>query len=258
MAALVKTARCRGALELLGIPYTGAGVMTSAIAIDKIMTKRIWLAEGLPTPKYQLLPAAMRGDAGQRERALAVPDALGLPLVVKPSREGSSLGLSKVYGYSEMVDAVEMAAAMDADVLCEQMVQGDEVTVTVLGTGAQARALPVIRIVAPDGNYDFENKYFTDKVQYFVPSGLALAEEQAISALALKAYRVLGCRGWGRIDLMIDAATRAPFLLELNTSPGMTGHSLVPMAARAAGQSYEALCLEVLSAAALDYAGATA
>ena len=139
-------------------------------------------------------------------------------------------------------------------VLCEQFIAGDEVTVAVLGSGAVARALPVIRIVAPDGNYDYQNKYFTDTTQYLVPCGLPEGEEAAIQALALKAYRVLGCRGWARADVMIDARTRKPYLLEINTSPGMTGHSLVPMAAKAAGISYPALCLQVLQSAALDYA----
>ncbi len=239
----------QGALELLGIPYTGSGVMASSVAIDKIMTKRIWLAENLPTPGYRLL----RRGAYQRADVVGMPDELGLPLIVKPAREGSSIGVAKVQGYSEMVEAVEQAAAMDADVLCEEFIAGDEVTCPVLGAGDNARALPVIRIVAPEGNYDYQNKYFTNDTQYLVPSGLPAGEEQVIQQLVLKAYRVLGCRGWGRVDVMIDAATRLPSLLEINTSPGMTGHSLVPMSARAAGISYEALCLQVLASAALDH-----
>jgi D-alanine-D-alanine ligase len=239
----------QGALELLGIPYTGAGVMTSSIAIDKVMTKRVWLAEGLPTPRYALLhrdgytPGQLRDIAGE----------LGLPLIVKPVREGSSLGLTLVSDPEQMQQAVAAAAALDADILCEQFIAGDEVTCPVLGAGAGARALPVIRIVAPDGQYDYRNKYFTDATEYRVPCGLPAGEETAIQALALKAYRVLGCRGWGRLDVMIDAATRRPWLLELNTSPGMTGHSLVPMAARAVGLSYEDLCLQLLADTALDY-----
>lgn len=238
----------QGALELLGIPYTGSGVMASAISIDKVMTKRVWLAEGIPTPKYKLLH---RGGY-RREEVVRVPDELGLPLIVKPAREGSSIGVAKVQGYSEMQAAVDAAAALDADVLCEQFVAGDEVTCPILGTGADARALPVIRIVAPEGNYDYQNKYFTDDTKYLVPCGLPEGEEAAIQELVLKAYRVLGCRGWGRIDVMIDGATRKPSLLEINTSPGMTGHSLVPMSARAAGISYEDLCLQLLASAALD------
>jgi D-alanine-D-alanine ligase len=238
----------QGALELLGIPYTGSGVLASAIAIDKVMTKRVWLAEGLPTPRYVLL---RRGEFS-REQVLAIPDELGLPLIVKPAREGSSIGVAKVQGYSEMADAVDQAAALDADVLCEQFVSGDEVTCPVVGTGDAARALPVIRIVAPAGNYDYQNKYFTDVTQYLVPCGLPPGEEERIQAMVLKAYRVLGCRGWGRLDVMIDAATREPSLLEINTSPGMTGHSLVPMSARAAGISYEDLCVQLLASASLD------
>ena len=239
----------QGALELLGIPYTGSGVMASAISIDKVMTKRVWLAEGLPTPKYQLL----RRGGYSREQVMKVPDDLGLPVIVKPAREGSSIGVAKVEGYSQMAAAVEAASLLDADVLCEQFIAGDEVTCPVLGTGDEARALPVIRIVAPEGNYDYQNKYFTDDTKYLVPSGLPEGEEAAIQEIVLKAYRVLGCRGWGRVDVMIDGATRQPSLLEINTSPGMTGHSLVPMSARAAGISYEQLCVQLLASAALDH-----
>ena len=238
----------QGALELLGIPYTGSGVMASSISIDKVMTKRVWLAEGLPTPRYTLL----RRGGYDRQTVIGIPDDLGLPLIVKPAREGSSIGLAKVTGYSEMASAVEQAAALDADVLCEQFISGDEVTCPVLGTGDSARALPVIRIVAPEGNYDYQNKYFTDDTKYLVPCGLPQGEEEAIQEIVVKAYRVLGCRGWGRVDVMIDAATRKPYLLELNTSPGMTGHSLVPMSARADGISYEDLCLQLLASASLD------
>lgn len=239
----------QGALELLGIPYTGSGVMASSMAIDKVMTKRVLLSEGLPTPRYVLL---RRGVYGSAEVA-AVPDELGLPLIVKPAREGSSIGLTKVSERAGMADAVAQAEKLDADILCEQFISGDEVTCPVLGTGAQARALPVIRIVAPDGNYDYQNKYFTDTTQYLVPCGLPEGEEAAIQQLVLQAFRTLNCRGWARADVMIDRATRKPYLLEINTSPGMTGHSLVPMSARAAGISYEDLCIEVLKTAALDH-----
>ena len=238
----------QGALELLGIPYTGSGVMASAISIDKVMTKRVWLAEGIPTPKFTLL---RRGEY-TRERVRTVPDELGLPVIVKPAREGSSIGVTKVEGYSDMAGAVDAAAALDADVLCEEFIAGDEVTCPILGTGDFAQALPVIRIVAPEGNYDYQNKYFTDDTKYLVPCGLPEGEEKAIQDLVVKAYRVLGCRGWGRIDVMIDGVTRQPSLLEINTSPGMTGHSLVPMSARAAGISYEDLCVMLLASAALD------
>ena len=239
----------QGALELLGIPYTGSGVLASSMAIDKVMTKRVWLSEGLPTPAYVLL---RRGRYSRADIDAAV-DVLGLPLIVKPAREGSSIGLTKVTARADMVLAVEKAAQLDADILCEQFISGDEVTCPVLGTGSLAQALPVVCIVAPDGNYDYQNKYFTNTTQYLVPCGLPPGEESAIQALVLRAFRTLNCRGWARADVMIDKATRQPFLLEVNTSPGMTSHSLVPMSARAAGLSYEDLCLEVLKTAALEH-----
>ena len=238
----------QGALELLGIPYTGSGIMASSIAMDKVMTKRIWLSEGIPTPRYVLL----RRGAFERRQVVEVPDTLGLPVIVKPAHEGSSFGVTKVVGYSGMAGAVEAAGKLDADVLCEECIEGDEVTCPVLGTGDSARALPVIRIVAPGGNYDYQNKYFTDTTQYLVPCGLPAGEEEAIQALVLKAYRVLDCRGWGRVDVMIDGKTRKPYLLEVNTSPGMTSHSLVPKSAQASGVSYEDLCVQLLATAALD------
>lgn len=238
----------QGALELLGIPYTGSGVLASAMSIDKVMTKRVWTTEGIPTPKSAVLRKGGYDGAALDQ----VVQDLGLPLIVKPAREGSSIGLGKVKAAGEMQAAVDAAAALDRDVLCEQFIAGDEVTCPVLGTGDGARALPVIRIVAPEGNYDYQNKYFTDDTKYLVPCGLPEGEEAAIQDLVVKAYRVLGCRGWGRIDVMIDASTRKPYLLEVNTSPGMTGHSLVPMSARAAGISYEDLCLQLLADASLD------
>ena len=239
----------QGALELLGIPYTGSGVMASSMAIDKVMTKRVLLAEHLPTPHFVLLRRGAFSDADVQ----AVPDTLGLPLIVKPAREGSSIGLTKVTDRAGMAAAVAQAAQLDADILCEQFIAGDEVTCPVLGSGAEAQALPLIRIVAPDGNYDYQNKYFTDTTQYLVPCGLPDGEEAAIAQLVLAAYRTLNCRGWARADVMIDRVTRQPYLLEINTSPGMTGHSLVPMSARAAGISYEDLCVQVLQTAALDH-----
>jgi len=246
----------QGALELLGIPYTGSGVMASAIALDKVMTKRVWQAEGLPTPRWvRLEPTQQRP-----EDVRTVPDQLGLPLIVKPPREGSSIGVTKVLGYSQMQDAVKLAAQYDADVLCEEFIEGIELTCPVLGEGATARALPVVRIEAPEGNYDYEHKYFSDDTGYRCPSGLSPAEEAEVQRLTLAAYRALGCRGWGRADLMQrKSGGQGPhaegrfFLLEMNTSPGMTGHSLVPMSARAAGLSYEALCLQLLRSAALDH-----
>lgn len=238
----------QGALELLGIPYTGSGVMASAVAMDKVMTKRVWLHEGLPTPRYVVLGTGEHDAAHTR----TVPDSLGLPLIVKPPHEGSSIGVTKVAGYSQMQGAVELAARYDAEVLCEEFIEGEEVTCPVIGTGASARALPVVKIVAPEGAYDYQNKYFTDEVAYLVPSGLPAAEEAEIQRLVLAAFRALGCRGWGRADLMIRDSDRRPFLLEMNTSPGMTSHSLVPKSAAAAGIPYEALCVQLLSLARLD------
>lgn len=215
----------QGALELLGIPYTGSGVMASSIAMDKVMTKRVWLAEGLPTPRYVLV---RREDVGRVDAAALVRE-LGLPLIVKPAREGSSIGVSKVTALEQLAGALQQAAACNDDILCEQCIVGDEVTCPVLGEASSARALPVIRIVAPQGNYDYQNKYFTDDTQYLVPCGLPAGEETRIQSLVLRAFLTLGCRGWARADVMIDARTREPYLLEINTSPGMTGHSLVPM-----------------------------
>jgi D-alanine-D-alanine ligase len=244
----------QGALELMGLPYTGSGVMASAIALDKVMTKRVWLAEGLPTPAWRSLAA----DGQGREAVRQVPDELGLPLIVKPPREGSSIGVTKVMGYSQMQDAVQLAARYDPDVLCEAFVDGIELTCPVLGQGATARALPVVRIDAPDGNYDMHHKYYSDATAYRCPSGLSADEEAEVQRITLAAYRALGCRGWGRADLMLRSggaqADRKPFLLEMNTSPGMTSHSLVPISARAAGISYEQLCLQLLAAATLDSA----
>lgn len=234
----------QGALELLGIPYTGSGVMASSMAMDKIMTKRIWRFEGLPTPDWRMV-----SSPEATTEALA---ALGAPMIVKPARDGSSMGLTKVTDASQCAAAYALAAKYDDEVLCEQFIAGEETTCAVLGEGAAAVALPVIRIVAPDGNYDYQNKYFTDVTQYHCPSGLPADEEARIQQIVEKAFRTLGCRGWGRADVMIRQSDRQPFLLEINTSPGMTSHSLVPMAARARGMSYEQLCLTILASASLD------
>ena len=238
----------QGALELLGIPYTGSGVMASAIAMDKVMTKRLWRSHGLDTPASVCLSPTEQSAA----RIAAIPAELGLPLIVKPPREGSSIGVTKVCQASDMAAAAALATRYDPELLCEAFIDGDEITCPVLGEGAGAVALPIVRIAAPQGDYDYQNKYFTDTVQYHCPSGLPAAEEEAIQQQVLAAYRGLGCRGWGRADLMIRASDRKAFLLEMNTSPGMTSHSLVPMSARAAGISYEDLCLRLIASASLD------
>lgn len=238
----------QGALEMLGIPYTGSGVMASAIAMDKVMTKRLWQGDHLPVPAGVVL---RRGEHSP-EHTRDLVERLGLPLIVKPAKEGSSFGVTKVSHAGELQAAVELAAQYDDDVICETFIAGEEVTCAVLGEGAGARALPVIRIQAPDGNYDFEHKYYSDDTRYLCPSGLPEAEEREIQRLVVEAYRLLGCRGWGRADIMIRASDRQPFLLEMNTSPGMTSHSLVPKSAQATGLSYEALCLRLLAAATLD------
>jgi D-alanine-D-alanine ligase len=239
----------QGALELLGIPYTGSGVMASAIAMDKVMTKRIWTALGLSTPKS----VSLAPDEQSQQAIAAIPQTLGLPLIVKPPREGSSIGITKVITADEIQAAAKLAIQYDPDLLCEEFIDGEELTCPVIGNGIHAQALPVVRIAAPDGAYDYQNKYFTDDVKYHCPSGLPDKEEQAIQALVVAAYRALGCRGWGRGDIMLRAADRKPYLLEMNTSPGMTSHSLVPMSARAAGISYEDLCIQLLHSATLDH-----
>lgn len=222
----------QGALELLGIPYTGSGVMASALALDKWRTKLIWLAVGIPTPRYALLDA--------NSDYAAVAKDLGLPLIVKPAQEGSTIGLTKVTELNQLAPAYALASKYDSLVLAEEFIDGMELTATIL----EERPLPLVRI-QPPGFYDYQAKYFSDETKYFCPSGLPAAQEKSIQDLALQAYRVLGCEGWGRLDVMLTKDDR-PFLLEMNTSPGMTGHSLVPMAAKQAGISFEALCLEIL------------
>ena len=222
--------------------------MASAIAMDKVMTKRLWRSHGLDTPASVCLSPAEQSAA----RITAIAAELGLPLIVKPPREGSSIGVTKVSQASDMAAAATLATRYDPELLCEAFIDGDEITCPVLGEGAGAVALPIVRIAAPQGDYDYQNKYFTDTVKYHCPSGLPAAEEEAIQQQVLAAYRSLGCRGWGRADLMIRASDRKAFLLEMNTSPGMTSHSLVPMSARAAGISYEDLCLRLIASASLD------
>lgn len=227
----------QGALEMLGIPYTGSGPMASSLAMDKVMTKRVWLEAGLPTPGYRALT--------QVSEVAAAAKALGLPLMMKAPHEGSTLGIVKATEASELAQAYQEAAQYDDVVLAEQFVAGRELTVAILGRGQDARALPVIEIVAPQGNYDYQHKYFSDDTQYLCPAPLDQTLATEIAEMSVKAYRALGCEGWGRADLMLDQHNR-PWLLEMNTSPGMTGHSLVPMAAKALGMSYPELCVHIL------------
>ena len=226
----------QGALEVLGIPYTGSGVMASALAMDKWRTKLVWIAAGIPTPRFAIADA--NSDFPR------IVEALGLPLFVKPAREGSTLGITKVRTAADLAPAVAFAATFDPLVIVEEFVEGQELTASILGD----QALPLVRIEAPGGNYDYQNKYFTDDTKYHCPAGVRPDFEAAIRRDALASFRVLGCRGWGRADVMLRAAGTYAFL-EMNTSPGMTGHSLVPIAARAVGLSYPDLCLRILEGA---------
>jgi len=228
----------QGALEVLGIPYTGSAVAASALAMDKWRTKLVWLASGIPTPRYRVVDA--------RTDWAGVIAELGLPLIVKPAREGSTIGLTKV-GAADgdaLAKAWAVAARHDPLVLVEEFVDGVELTASIV----DGRALPLIRIEAPQGNYDYQNKYFSDETRYYCPSGLPEAKEREIRDASLAAFDVVGCTGWGRLDLILQADGSFRFL-EVNTSPGMTGHSLVPMAAREAGMTFGALCVRILRGA---------
>ncbi|MCC7040758.1 MAG: D-alanine--D-alanine ligase [Burkholderiales bacterium] len=228
----------QGALEALGIPYTGSGVMASALAMDKWRTKLVWLACGIPTPAYRIVDATTDWSRVVAE--------LGLPLIVKPAREGSTLGITRITGPdpAALAAAHALAARHDALVLVEAFVAGQELTASIVS----GRALPLIRIEAPRGNYDYHSKYFSDETKYFCPAGLPEDVEMEIRTTCLRAFDVIGCTGWGRVDLILRSDGTYS-LLEVNTSPGMTGHSLVPMAAKAAGMSYADLCVEILRGA---------
>jgi D-alanine-D-alanine ligase len=228
----------QGALELMGIPYTGSGVMASAVGMDKWRTKLLWRSVGLPAPDFAML------DPGSDFAAIEA--RLGLPLFVKPACEGSSIGVSKVSESGRLREAYEEAARHDALVIAERGIMEGEYTVAILGD----EVLPIIRIVPTTDFYDYEAKYLRDDTRYLCPCGLPEARERELRAQSLEAFRVLGCRGWGRVDFLMDGQGNAYFL-EVNTSPGMTNHSLVPMAARVAGLSYEQLVMRVLSLATL-------
>ncbi|MGV3580707.1 MAG: D-alanine--D-alanine ligase [Methylophilus sp.] len=224
----------QGALELMGIPYTGSGVMASSVGMDKWRTKLLWRASGVITPEFEMLDEQTDFDA--------VCQKLSLPLFVKPANEGSSIGISKVKKASELVDAYKLAAKSDPLVMAEKYVDGGEYTVGILG----GVALPIVRIVPKNEYYDYEAKYLSDDTEYYCPSGLDSALEKKIQQEALFAFKILGCSGWGRVDFLMDKESRHYFL-EVNTSPGMTDHSLVPMAAKVAGMSFDALVIEILN-----------
>lgn len=224
----------QGVLEAFGIPYTGSGVLASALAMDKLRTKRAWTGAGLPTPPWVTLAA--EADV---ERAVAT---LGTPLIVKPANEGSSLGMTKVTHADELHEAWVHARSFDAEVFAERWIEGAEYTAGILGRDV----LPLIRLETPRPFYDYDAKYRAGDTRYHCPSGLGEAAEREIAALALRAFDVLGCTGWGRVDLMCDA-TGTPWLIEANTAPGMTDHSLLPMAARAAGIDMEELVWRILA-----------
>ena len=226
----------QGALETLGLPYTGSGVMASALAMDKWRTKLAWLATGIPTPLFELLTTD--------SQAADVAARLGLPLMVKPAHEGSSIGITKVDSIEKMGAAYALAAKLDDTVIAEQFIAGREITAAILN----GKALPLVRIEAPLGNYDYHNKYFGNETIYHCPSGLPAEIEARIQQQALAAFRIIGCQGWGRLDVMLDAENR-PWFLEVNTIPGMTDHSLVPMAARQSGVPFDDLVLRILETA---------
>jgi D-alanine-D-alanine ligase len=229
----------QGALEAMRMPYTGSGVMASALSMDKWRTKLVWSAAGIPTPRFAMVKSTTAWDR--------VVKMLGLPVIVKPAREGSTIGITKVSALADFTAAYALATRYDNLVLAEEFIDGQELTASIVDDVA----LPLVRIEAPQGNYAYHNKYFTDDVKYHCPSGVRAELEDEIRRVALKSFRVLGCRGWGRADVMLRP-DGSYFFLEMNTSPGMTGHSLVPIAARATGLDYPALCVRILEGAALD------
>ena len=229
----------QGALELLGIPYTGSGVLASALAMDKWRSKLVWQSSGIPTPRSELLTR----DSDMQ----AVATRLGLPLMIKPANEGSSIGMTKVKSASALPEAYALAANYDRVVIAETFIEGAELTAGILGD----KPLPLIKLETPREFYDYEAKYQADDTRYVIPCGLPPDAERIVQDEALFAFQALGCRGWGRVDVMLDRSGK-PYLLEVNTSPGMTDHSLVPMAARHAGLSFEDLCVRILELARLE------
>jgi D-alanine-D-alanine ligase len=234
----------QGALEVMRIPYTGSGVMGSALSMDKWRTKLVWDASGIPTPRFAMVKSTTDWEK--------VTEVLGMPVIVKPAREGSTIGLTRVSTPADFHAAWKLAAQYDDLVVAEEFIDGVELTASVITDRDRGEvALPLVRIEAPHGNYDYQNKYFTDTTKYFVPAGIRPELEDEIRQVTLKSFRVLGCRGWGRADVMLRPNGSYSFL-EMNTAPGMTGHSLVPMAAKAAGLNYADLCVKILDDARLD------
>jgi D-alanine-D-alanine ligase len=232
----------QGALELMGIPYTGSGVMASALGMDKWRTKILWRAIGLPIPEFVMVDA--------NSDFAAIEKKLGLPIFVKPDCEGSSIGITKVKTSGALRAAYLEAAKHDSLVLAERGIVGGEYTVGILGVGDEMQALPIVKIEPATEFYDYEAKYLRDDTAYRCPCGLTVEREGQLRAQALEAFRALGCRGWGRVDFLMDEQGNAYFL-EVNTAPGMTDHSLVPMAARVAGIPYDELVVRVLALATL-------
>ena len=224
----------QGALELMGLPYTGSGILASALAMDKWRTKLIWEAVGISTPHHIVINAETDFDE--------VAAYLDLPFIVKPAREGSTIGLSKINAKKDFSNAYQLAAQHDSLILAEQFIEGKELTAAILGD----TPLPLVRIEVAGELYDYHAKYLTNDTRYFCPSGLPDELSQKLQAQALQAHRILGCKGWSRVDVILDE-NEQPFFLEANTSPGMTDHSLVPMAAKAAGISFEDLVIKILA-----------
>ena len=233
----------QGMLELLGLPYTGSGVMASAISMDKLRSKLLWQGAGLPVAPWVAITRT-EFEKGLSDEVVKQISALGLPLIVKPSREGSSVGMSKVVAENSVENALKLAFQHDDEVLVEKWLSGPEFTVAIPGE----EILPSIRIQPAGTFYDYEAKYLSDETQYFCPSGLEAEQESILKSLVQKAWTTLGCKGWGRIDVMLDDDGQF-YLLEANTSPGMTSHSLVPMAARQAGMSFSQLVVRILELA---------
>jgi len=230
----------QGALEAMQVPYTGSGVLASALGMDKIRSKQIWQQLGLSTAEFCIISAS--------DTALSLQENFGLPMVIKPSQEGSTFGITLARTFEQLESGLKIARDIGGEILAERLIEGDEYTIAVLDSfdGNGAQALPVIHIVPKQLFYDFDAKYISDSTEYRIPSGLNTDAETAMKALALRAFDALGAKGWARIDVMIDSQTGAQYLLEANTAPGMTGHSLVPKAAQSVGIGFPELCQRIL------------